>query len=379
RSHFRPGQRAAWEVVHRPDGAASFHPAAHRVLSQPAALRCPRGVCAPLLRIPAAAVLCCLDGRGCRCPAGRRRLEFPSHGRRLVPPQPGSLRDVPVRGNGHGLRRERRDSGHQGLGSRPGRRRHPVGLSISAFCVHLVHHVMPRRSGPLPWLLLYVFGVGLAFLAGYRMTVPYDFFQFLAKEPLRSRLGESLLNLHAQPPLLNLLLGMALKLERATGWAPERTLLVLHLALGAVVTVALWTLLVRLGVSPWLRRLVMVLVLLDPAFYIFLLLFFYSFHELVLLLLAAVAVQRFLVTRQVRFYAAACACLVTLTYTRTLFHFVWTLAVLAGLALIAWRGRPHRAAPTDPDRAATQGRPYRSASIRPVLGLLAASAILLLA
>lgn len=215
----------------------------------------------------------------------------------------------------------------------------------------------PRRSGPLPWLLLYVFGVGLAFLAGYRMTVPYDFFQFLAKEPLRSRLGESLLNLHSQPPLLNLLLGLALKLERATGWTPERSLLVFHLALGGVATVALWMLLVRLGVNPWLRRLVMILVLLDPAFYIFLLLFFYSFHELVLLLLAAVAVQRFLFTRQVRFYAAACACLVTLTYTRTLFHFVWTLAVLAALALAA---RPED---------------FR----RPVLGLLAASALLLLA
>jgi hypothetical protein len=189
------------------------------------------------------------------------------------------------------------------------------------------------------------------------MTVPYDFFQFLAKEPLTSRLAESLFNLHAQPPLLNLGLGLALKLERATGWAPERTLLALHLALGVVATLALVALLVRLGVHPWLRRLVMVLVLLDPAFYIFLLLFFYSFHELVLLLLAAVAVQRFLAARQVRFYAAACACLVTLTYTRSLFHFAWTLAILAALALAA---RPEGLR-------------------RPVLGLLAASALLVLA
>jgi hypothetical protein len=189
------------------------------------------------------------------------------------------------------------------------------------------------------------------------MEIPYQFFQFLAREPLATRLGESLFNLHGQPPLLNLLLGLALKLERATGWAPERTLLALHLALGAAVAVALGTLLVRLGVSRWLRRLVLVLVLLSPAFYIFLFRYFYSFHELVLLVLAAVAVERFLASRRARYYAAVCACLVTLTYTRALFHFGWTLAVLLALALAV---RP-------------------AGSGRPVFAALAASAVLLLA
>jgi len=212
----------------------------------------------------------------------------------------------------------------------------------------------PTRRGAALWLALYAAGTGLAFLAGYRMQVSYELFQLLAREPLTARLGESLFNLHAQPPLLNLLLGLALKLERATGCPPERSLLALQLALGAVATVALYVLLMRLGVSPWLRRAVLVLVLLDPALYSFVLDFFYPLHELVLLILAGVAVERFLATRRPGCYAAACACLVALTYTRALFHVVWTLAVLLALALAV---RPRR----------------------PVLGILAVSALLVLA
>lgn len=217
----------------------------------------------------------------------------------------------------------------------------------------------PSRREAAFWLAVYACGAGLAFLAGWRMQVSYEMFQFLAPKLLASRLGESLFNLHAQPPLLNLLLGLALKLQRACGWRPERSLLALHLAFGAAAAVALYVLLVRLGVPRWLRGLVLALVLLDPAFYSFVLDFFYPIHELLLLALAAVAVERFLATRRPGFYAAACACLVTLTYTRALFHFAWTLAVLAVLAL---------AAPATPER-----------SRRPVLGTLAASLALLLA
>jgi hypothetical protein len=214
----------------------------------------------------------------------------------------------------------------------------------------------PSRREAVFWLAVYACGAGLAWVAGWRMQVSYEYFQLLAREPLTSRLGESLFNLHAQPPLLNLLLGLALKLERAGGWPPERSLLALQLALGAVVTLGLYILLVRLGAAPWLRRLVLALILLDPAFYSFVLDFFYPLHELLLLTLAAVAVQRFLATRRPGFYLAACACLVTLTYTRALFHFAWTLAVLLVLALAPARG-----------------------SRRPVLAALAASALLLLA
>src|SRR5438105_5510346 len=171
---------------------------------------------------------------------------------------------------------------------------------------HDVAHCMrsAQRLEAVLWLAAYLCGAGLAFVAGWRMQVSYEYFQLLAREPLTTRLAESLFNLHAHPPLLNLLLGLALKLERATGLAPERSLLAFHLALGGAITAGLYILLVRLAVAPWLRRLVLAVVLLDPAFYSFVLDFFYPLHELFLLTCAALAVERFLVTRRPGFYVA---------------------------------------------------------------------------
>jgi hypothetical protein len=206
--------------------------------------------------------------------------------------------------------------------------------------------------------LLAAYGAGLAAAAaaGFRMAIPYHYFQLLAREPLTTRLGESLWNLHAQPPLLNLLLGLALKLERATGLPPETALLVLQIAAGAAIVLGLDLLMRRMNVSPWARRTVLALVLLDPAFYGFVLAFFHPVYELLFLTLAALLVQRFLAEGRTRDYAGAAACLLALTYTRALFHFGWTLAVLLLLALAG-----------------------RDRSRRPVLATLALAALLVLA
>jgi hypothetical protein len=210
------------------------------------------------------------------------------------------------------------------------------------------------RLGAL--LAAYGAGLAMAMAAGFRMAIPYHYFQLLAREPLTTRLGESLWNLHAQPPLLNLLLGLALKLERATGLPPERALLALQILIGAAVVLGLDTLLRRMKAAAWPRWIVLALVLLDPAFYSFVLTFFHPIYELLLLTFAALSVQRFLAERRSLDYAGAMACLVALTYLRALFHFGWTLAVLLVLALVPReRGR------------------------RPVLATLALAALLVLA
>ena len=67
-------------------------------------------------------------------------------------------------------------------------------------------------------------GYGLAIvicvLSGYRLAIPYHYYQLLSADHLSERLLESLLYLHAQPPLLNLALGVALKTSRWLGIAP---------------------------------------------------------------------------------------------------------------------------------------------------------------
>src|SRR5262245_58099709 len=62
---LRSRHRVACEVVHYCNGAALCPPAASPVRSEPAALRGPPRVCAPLLWVPAAAVLCGIGGCGC--------------------------------------------------------------------------------------------------------------------------------------------------------------------------------------------------------------------------------------------------------------------------------------------------------------------------
>ncbi|HEV7501472.1 MAG TPA: hypothetical protein VGQ33_15765, partial [Vicinamibacteria bacterium] len=73
------------------------------------------------------------------------------------------------------------------------------------------------------------------------------YWQYLDPFLLRTRLGESLLYLHSQPPLFNLFLGLALK----TG--DEHAVFVpTFLALGLIVYAGSFLLLRRLGVSAWI-------------------------------------------------------------------------------------------------------------------------------
>lgn len=83
-----------------------------------------------------------------------------------------------------------------------------------------------------PYLAAYVAIVLLLCAMGWRMVVPSALLQLLAQEHLRERLLEPLLYLHSQPPLFNLLLGLALKLEQAVALPAATTLLALHLAFG---------------------------------------------------------------------------------------------------------------------------------------------------
>lgn len=204
---------------------------------------------------------------------------------------------------------------------------------------------MYRESGQarreaVVWLGVYVAGLLAAQACGFRMAVPYFYFQLLPRELLSQRLGESLWNLHAQPPVVDLILGAGLKLARASGVPIETLLLALHAALGGIIVLATLSLLRRLGLRSALRTAVMLLLLLDPDFYIFLGILSYTFYELLLLTLAALAAHRFAARPTLRAYAAFCLPIVLLTYTRALFHPLWALAALGGLAAGARADQP---------------------------------------
>ena len=182
------------------------------------------------------------------------------------------------------------------------------------------------------WVAAYLAVLASAMAAGYRMWVPWPYVNLLPRELLVERLAESLWNLHSQPPLLNLVLGGALALEAAGGAAIETWLFVLQALLGGVVVAATAALLLRLRLRRWLRAAVMALLLLDPAFYYFVTLFFTPIYELLFLSLAAVAVDRFACRPGAGAFAGLCVPVVALVYGRALFHPVWAGAVLAAVA-----------------------------------------------
>jgi len=185
------------------------------------------------------------------------------------------------------------------------------------------------------WLAAYLAVLTLAMAAGFRMWVPWDYVNLLPRELLAERLGESVWNLHSQPPLLNLVLGGALALAGGVGGVGgtvESWLFALHALIGGVVVAATACLLLRLRIRPWLRGVVMALLVLDPAFYIFLTLFFTPLYELLWLSLAALAAHRFAERPSARAFAAFSVPVVALAYSRALFHPVWAGAALAAVA-----------------------------------------------
>lgn len=183
-------------------------------------------------------------------------------------------------------------------------------------------------------LAAYAAAIALSFALGLRMRIPYELYQFLDARALESRLGESLLHLHSQPPMLNLLLGLALKFARATNSSPESFLLVLNIALGGVAVWAFVNLAHRLLSHPLHRAIAAALFVANPVFYMNLFYFFYTFHALVLLLLIALFADRFLRDGRPIDFAAVCSSVALLVYTRSLFHFAWAFMIPLALALV---------------------------------------------
>lgn len=197
----------------------------------------------------------------------------------------------------------------------------------------------PEWRREAAWALgAYLLLLVLCLAIGFRMTIPYWYFQFLDVRLLQDHLWESIYYLHSQPPMLNLQLAGALHLQEATGVSAKVSIFVFHALLGAVAvpaTVALCGVLV----PDRLRRRVLIGVLVfHPVFYSTLFEFFYTFQEIAILALLGCAVWRFLKSNSPWAFAAVCALLVWIVYTRSLFHFVWAMAIPIAL-LLRMRGQ----------------------------------------
>ena len=169
---------------------------------------------------------------------------------------------------------------------------------------------------------------------GFTMQIPWGYYQVLERTELVARLGESIWYLHSQPPLLNLVLGLALKLARAIGLPDEVPLLWLHGVAGAAAVYGFAKVSQFLVTKASLRRLAIVLFAIHPVLYTTLYQYFYSFHELVIFSLLPIAVYAFARRPNTAAYAWVCVGVVLLATTHSLFHFAFGIAILAGLPLV---------------------------------------------
>ncbi|HEY0465605.1 MAG TPA: hypothetical protein VGC79_15430 [Polyangiaceae bacterium] len=158
-----------------------------------------------------------------------------------------------------------------------------------------------------------------------------SFAQLLDRVLLRERLAESLLYLHSQPPLYNLLTGVALKLDAGQ---PERLLWPLFMAAGLYTAWCLYFILLELS-APWpIAAALAAFITTSPPFELFENWYFYP-HLDVAWLVGAVAWLCHSRGCAGKSLAISASHLVGLSLTRSLFHpLFYGLAALITVVLI---------------------------------------------
>ena len=160
--------------------------------------------------------------------------------------------------------------------------------------------------------------------AGIFMHVHPDFVQLLDFPLLSSHLTQSIFYLHAQPPLLNLTLGLALKLFPNSY---PIFFAVIFWLLGLLLALTLYNLMTGLGVPWWISLTLTVLFEISPATLLFENLYYDTYPVAFLLCYAAYSLNRFLRTGS-RFHGKAFVVVLGLPmFLNPSFQIVWFLGV----------------------------------------------------
>jgi hypothetical protein len=161
------------------------------------------------------------------------------------------------------------------------------------------------------------------------------YWQYIDPPLLRERLLESLWHLHSQPPLYNLFLGLVLK---AAGGDYELFFQLVYLAAGLLLAVLLYRLMRRLGVGAWASAALAAVYAASPAAVLFETWLYVEELAALGLLGGAVLLHRFAERGRAVDAAGAFALLAAVALSRTLFHLVW----LVGLVALVWVAQPGR-------------------------------------
>jgi hypothetical protein len=176
--------------------------------------------------------------------------------------------------------------------------------------------------------LLALVSWGAYFAAGVRFDAsPFPgYMQFIDAELLRERLLESIWYSHAHPPGINLLVGVA---YRAFDDGATTFLALFFHGAGFVVALGLFALTLRLTGTRVAAYLCAALVVMSPGFVLYENWLMYTFLEVMLLTISAVALYQALDRDSIGWAVALFTTLAALVLTRGLFHLGWFVVVAA--------------------------------------------------
>jgi 4-amino-4-deoxy-L-arabinose transferase-like glycosyltransferase len=166
-------------------------------------------------------------------------------------------------------------------------------------------------------------------------TVPV-YMQFIDPELLSTRLLESLWYYHANPPLLNLLVGVGYKVF---GGAADGFFNVVFHLLGLATALSVYLLTWKLSASRAAAHIATGLLVFSPSFVLYENWLMYSFPAAALLTLSALALYKYLRTRQTKWCSAFFGILAALLLMRSLFHLAWMVLIAVLLAATLWDRR----------------------------------------
>lgn len=178
---------------------------------------------------------------------------------------------------------------------------------------------------------------GAAHLVGFRMRIPWGYFQLLDGRTLLAHPLGSLCYLHSQPPGLNTLLAIVLRVAAALAVPAEQVAAAFFLGLGFLGTLALAHVTKVVTGSRLVVALAVVAMLADPGFHVYGHLFFYEFLDYAVVFLLLAVTARYLAHGRRAEVVAVAVVTAALPLIRTLFHPLWAVGYCA--LVIALRRR----------------------------------------
>ncbi|MBW3650276.1 MAG: glycosyltransferase family 39 protein [Actinobacteria bacterium] len=191
---------------------------------------------------------------------------------------------------------------------------------------------MRPHWGALTIIVVFVLSRVVIHAAGVRFDVGpfFDGYQVLDRNALRDDLFTSIANLHVQPPLFNLFIGLGLQLP--DGWVVP-FFHAAYFAFGLGIGLGLYRVLRRLGVGTAVAVAVACGFVLSPSVFLYEYWSHYDYPVTFLVCMSVLALQRYTDHYRARDAALFFGLLGALVLTRSLFHLVWFLVWVVALIL----------------------------------------------